>query len=253
MNTSEKIHNFAAVILAAGKGTRMHCEDTPKVMLEIGGKPMVSYIVDTLHSLGFQKEQICLVVGFHREKVMQCFGDRVTYAVQEEQLGTAHAAYTGMKVFPENVTNILVLGGDDSSFYTTVTIKNLIGHHLQEGSMATLLTTDIEPTSFAYGRIVRKDGLIEIIEKEYLTEANQNLTETSTGTFCFNRQWFTSMFPNMPQLDKLGEYGLPTVFTIAQQEGLSVQVVKLEDSNEWFGINTKEELQEADQRKKLFL
>lgn len=248
------IDNFGAVILAAGKGTRLGCEDIPKVMLPIGGKPMVSYIVDTLYKVGFKGGQICLVVGFYQDKVIDYFGGRVIYAYQEEQLGTAHAAYTGMKVLPENIKNVLVLNGDDSAFYRPATIDNLIQKHTAEGVMATLLSTEIDLSSFGYGRIVRQnDGSIELIEKEYLTEDNRNITETSTGTFCFSREWYRHMFPNMPIMDRLGEYGLPTAFMMAQREGLAVQVVRLPDTWEWLGINTPEELAEADKRKKLFL
>jgi len=251
MNTLNNLDNFGIVVLSAGKGTRLECGDMPKVMLPIGGRPIVSYIVDTLYKVGFKNYQICLVVGYQKEKVIDYFAAKVIYAFQEEQLGTAHAAYTGMKVLPENLTNVLVLNGDDSAFYKPATIENLINKHVQEKVMASLLTTNIDSSSFAYGRVLQNDYKIEIIEKEYLTEENRNVTETSTGTFCFNRSWFKGMFPNMPRIEKLGEYGLPTAFMIAQKEGLSVQAVKLEDGQEWFGINTREELEEADHRMSL--
>ncbi|MFH1291850.1 MAG: sugar phosphate nucleotidyltransferase [bacterium] len=253
MNISGIIGNFGAVVLSAGQGTRLQCNDTPKTMLEIGGKPIVSYIVDTLYRLGFTKEKISLVVGFHKEKVMDFFGDKVTYAVQEEQLGTAHATYIGIKALPDEVDNILVMNGDDSAFFKSTTIENLINQHIEEQAMVSLLSTSIDSSSFAYGRIIRNGHEIDIIEKEYLTEENRHTTETSTGTFCFNRRWYKNMFPNMPIIEKLGEYGLPTAFMMAQKEGLSVRVVKLQDRREWFGVNTKEELEEADKRKKLFL
>lgn len=253
MNISEKIHNFGVVILAAGRGTRLHCDDTPKVMLKIGDKPIVSYIVETLFKVGFTREQISMVVGFHKEKIMENFGDEILYATQEEPLGTAHAAYTGMKVLPNYLKHILVINGDDSAFYKSETIINFINGYLDYGAMISLLAVEISPSSFSYGRIIRKDHHIEIIEKEYLTEENKNIIETSTGTFCLNRDWFVGVFPNMPVMEKLGEYGLPTAFMMAQKEGLSAQIVKLEDSQEWFGINTKEELAEADRQKKLFL
>ncbi len=253
MNISEKINNLGVVILAAGRGTRLGCEDIPKVMLEIGGKPVVSYVVENLFKVGFAREQISLVVGYRKEKVMDYFGNNVLYAVQEEPLGTAHAAYTGMKVLPGHIKNILVINGDDSAFYKPETIANFIIGYLNYGAMISLLSAEISSSSFSYGRIIRTDNNIEIIEKEYLTEENRHIIETSTGTFCLNRDWFVGVFPNMPVMEKLGEYGLPTAFMMAQKEGLSVQVVKLEDNQEWLGINTKEELLEADRRKKLFL
>ncbi len=98
-------------MLAAGKGTRLNCVDKPKVMLTVGGRPIASYIIATLKSIGFKKEQICLVVGFKKEKVIEHFGDTVSYAAQAEQKGTAHAAYAGIKALPKNIKEVLVLGG----------------------------------------------------------------------------------------------------------------------------------------------
>ncbi|MFH1789568.1 MAG: sugar phosphate nucleotidyltransferase [bacterium] len=250
MITSQELSNFGVVVLAAGKGTRLVSDAMPKVMFPIAGKPILSYIVETLFRVGFRGRQICLVVGFKKEKIVDYFGGRVIYAYQEEQLGTAHATYIGMKVLPEEIKNVLVVNGDDSAFYTATTITEFVRKHAEGGVMASLLSTEIDPGSFSYGRVVRNGHNVEIIEKEYLTEKTKDMSETSTGTFCFNRDWYRSMFPNMPIIEKLGEYGLPTAFTMAQREGLGVQVIKLTDSREWFGINTSEELKEAEERKK---
>ena len=89
---SFNLSKIAVVILAAGKGTRLNCTDKPKVMLEIGGRPIVYYVVEILKKIGFKKEQICLVVGFKKEQIQDYFKNTVSYAFQEDQLGTAHAA-----------------------------------------------------------------------------------------------------------------------------------------------------------------
>jgi bifunctional N-acetylglucosamine-1-phosphate-uridyltransferase/glucosamine-1-phosphate-acetyltransferase GlmU-like protein len=94
---TDNFSRVGAVILAAGKGTRLKCVDKPKVMLELNGRPMISYTVETLKKIPLTPTQICLVVGFCKEKVMDYFGDKVSYAEQAQQLGTAHAAYTGIK------------------------------------------------------------------------------------------------------------------------------------------------------------
>lgn len=239
------------VILSAGKGTRLGCTDMPKVMLEIGGKPIVSHVVEQLESLGLSSEQICLVVGFCKEKVMDYFGDRVSFAHQTELKGTAHAAYTGMATLPEEIEHVLVMGGDDSAFYTAATLEKLIATHVENDAKLTLLTAVVENCA-ALGRIVRyPDGKIEIIEKEYLTEEQKAIKEISTGTFVFDRKWFEEMFPTMPMLQKLGEYGLPTALAVARDNNLKHQVIALEESSEWFGVNTPEELEEARRRKSL--
>jgi len=240
---------IGVVILAAGRGTRLGCVDMPKVMMEIGGKPIVSYIVDTLEKMGFSSKQICLVVGYHKEKVMEYFGERVTYAVQEELLGTAHAAYTGMKVLSENIEEVLVIGGDDSAFYTEKSLLHLLSIHEENNDTLTLLSAEVESPA-GLGRVVRQEnGDFQVIEKEYLTPEQESIHEISTGTFVFKRSWFENMFPTMPKLQKLGEYGLPTTLTLVREEKLPYHVVRLEDGNEFFGVNTLEQLEEAHKRK----
>ena len=246
---SSKLNNTGAVILAAGRGSRLNCTDKPKVMCEIGGQPIVSYIIDTLKKCGFTKENICLVVGFHQEKIREYFGDQAIYAPQEELKGTAHAAYIGMQQLPKNVETVLVINGDDSAFYSAETIIDFIEQHKTNNSVLSVLSAELE-TPITLGRIVRHDGgRIEIIEKEYLTEEQKKLKEISTGTFCFDRHWFETMFPSMPPLRKLGEYGLPTAVAMAEKSNLPVEVIKLKNSDEWFGVNTPAELAEADKRK----
>lgn len=249
MQNKQIFTNTAAIVLAAGKGTRLGCTDKPKVMLEIGGRPIVDYSVSTLEKVGFTPEQICLVVNFYKEKVIEHFGARVQYATQTELLGTAHAAFTGIKTLPEQIEQVLVMGGDDSAFYTPETLQNFITEHQKSGAVLTCLTAEPEKVD-QLGRIVRHDGWFEIIEKEYLTEEQKNIHEISTGTFMFDRWWFESIFPTMSPLKKLGEYGLPTTLSVAREQGKLCRIEKLVDSSEWFGVNTPEELQEADRRKR---
>jgi bifunctional UDP-N-acetylglucosamine pyrophosphorylase/glucosamine-1-phosphate N-acetyltransferase len=242
-------NKVGVVILAAGKGTRLNCTDKPKVMCEIGGQPIASYIVATLKKCGFTPENIFLVVGFHQEKIMEYFGDEVSYVTQEELKGTAHAAYTGMKQLPENVNTVLVLNGDDSAFYSEDSLLDFISEHKKNKAVLSVLSAEMQ-TPVSLGRIVRHaGGHIEIIEKEYLTEEQKKLKEISTGTFCLDRNWFETIFPSMPLLRKLGEYGLPTALAMAIAEGKKVQVIKLKNSSEWFGVNTPDELVEANRRK----
>lgn len=242
-----KINNqdVGVVILAAGRGTRLNCEEVPKVMLEIDGRPMVDYTVETLEKLGFNPASICMVVGFQKEKVENYFEDRAIFAHQEEQLGTAHAAFVGMNKLSDDIDHVVVLGGDDSAFYQVDSLKRFIRKHIEDEPVLTLLSTRFDKPD-QYGRVVRHDnGDIEIIEKEYLTEEQKKIKEISTGTFCFDKKWFEEMFPNMPKLRKLNEYGLPTAMAMAREANEEYQVVELQDSDEWIGVNTPEDLREA--------
>ena len=241
--------NIAVVILAAGKGTRLGCTDIPKVMLDLKGTPLVGHSVKTIQSLGLSPKHIMLVVGYKKEKVQEYFGETVSYAHQVEQKGTAHAAYVGISALPDDVTDVLVMGGDDSAFYTKESLESFIKNHKESNSIVSLLTAHVD-TPQQLGRIVRREnGEIEIIEKEYLTPEQKLIDEISTGTFMFNRAWYQKIFPDMPQLRKLGEYGLPTALAMAREQGKKYQIVCLKDGKEWFGVNTPEQLEEAKRRK----
>lgn len=241
--------NLGVVILAAGQGKRLKCIDTPKVMCPLGGKPIVEYILETLKKSGIPAKNIYLVVGFRKDKVMNFFGDRYNYVAQDEQKGTAHAAYLGMKALPEDTKDAMVLNGDDSAFYTSKTLGEFVEKHKKSKATLSLLSVEAADPSL-YGRVVRHPGgKTEIIEKEYVTEEQKKIKETSTGAFCFDKDWFLEMFPAMPLLRKLGEYGLPTALAMANEQSKKVQVIKLKNNNEWFGINTPQELEEANRRK----
>ena len=242
------LSKIGVVILAAGKGTRLNCVDKPKVILEIGGKPIVSYIVETLKKVGFKKEQICLVVGFKKEQIINYFKNEVSFAVQEEQLGTGHAAYVGIKSLPSNIEQVLVVGGDDGAFFTEETIIKIINQHLDNNCTVSVVSAVVE-NPVGFGRIVNDENGIRVVEKEYQTEEQKNINEVNIGTYVFDKKWFEEMFPHMPKMMKLGEYGINPAITMAQEENKKVQVIKLVDANEWHGINTLEQLELANKLK----
>lgn len=237
--------------MAAGRGTRLNALNTPKVMMPIGGKPIVAHTVENLQQAGFAPSKICFVIGFQGEQLRTYFGPNFVYAEQTELLGTAHAAFTGMRALPPDVRQVLVMGGDDSAFYRPETIRVFIEKHSVQGTHLSLLTACVEDPS-QLGRIVRApDGSMMIVEKEYLTAEKETIKEISTGTFCFDRAWFEGMFPSMPRMKKLDEYGLPAALSMVQAQGKRCEVLALDNASEWFGVNTIEDLQEADRRKKL--
>jgi len=245
-------NHVGAVLLCAGKGTRLGMTDKPKVMLALAGKPMVAYAVETLESLGFPPERIVLVVGFQKETVQDYFGNRVTYAVQHRQDGTAHAAYVGMEVLPKSVSQVLVMGGDDAAFYTVPTLQDFIERHVHAQATLSLLTVTLEDPS-QMGRIVRdkNNELMGILEKEQVHGRDESaIREVSTGTFCLDRAWFEHMYPFGPKLSGLKEYALPTAVALAYEAKENIQAILLNDPNEWWGVNTPEDLKEAEQRMK---
>jgi len=247
-----ELKNFGVVILAAGRGKRLNCADLPKVLYKINERPIISYVLAELAKGGVEKKQICLVVGFKAELVEKEIGPGYIYALQTEQSGTAHAALTGAEALPAEFDNFLVLNGDDSAFYKFNSLANLIGFHLANKNDVSILTC--EPANpQGLGRVVRgQDGrIIKIVEKENMTPELEKFREINTGTFCFKKDWFLKHYPNLkPYNISKGEYGLPSFIEEALTSGSRLSVVKLENPNQWFGVDTPEQLVEADRRKR---
>lgn len=248
---SNELKNFGVVILAAGQGKRLNCADLPKVLYKINGQPMISYILEELARGGLAKNQICLVVGFREELVREKIGPGYLYASQVERLGTAHAALTGERILPAGFNNFLVLNGDDSAFYKFASLKELIETHLKNGNDMTILTCEPDDPS-GLGRVIRgSDGRIAAVaEKENMTPELEKIKEINTNTFCFKRDWFKNHYGNLKPISGLGEYGLPSFVAEALASKAKFAAIKLKDSGEWFGINTPEQLAEADRRKR---
>lgn len=241
--------NFGVVILAAGRGKRLGCVDMPKVLSLLNGRPIVSYVLEQLEKEEVLPRRICLVVGFKKERVKEALGDKYFYAVQEELLGTAHAAHCGEKELPQEVEDFLVLNGDDSAFYKYETLNEFVNEHKKKGNDITLLTCEKEDPQ-GLGRVIRKDGkVIAVREKENLQEGEDRIKEISTGTFCFKREWFKNIYPQLRPIPGLDEYGLPSFIEKALGSNARFSTVKLENPDEWFGINTLEQLEEANRRK----
>jgi bifunctional UDP-N-acetylglucosamine pyrophosphorylase / glucosamine-1-phosphate N-acetyltransferase len=245
--TKDKI---GVVILAAGKGTRLGCVDRPKVMMEIGGKPILSYIIKTLQKAGFAKNQIAVVVGFQEQKVREYLGDDVVYVHQEQQLGTAHAAWTGMQSLPKDLELILIMNGDDSAFYTVEILEDFMQKYSDNDAILSVLTAEVDDNT-QLGRVIRdSDGnFIKALEKEELNAEQKKIKEINTGTYLMNRKWFEEIFPRMEKINGLGEYGMPTIVKMAVQDKKKVTAIPIPDNNQWFGINNKEELEKANTRK----
>jgi len=239
-------NNIGIIILAAGKGRRLNCSDTPKVLLKIGGKPIVKYVLETLESNGIGKNQICIVVGFKKEKIIRELGRCYIYAVQEQQLGTAHAALAGADSLPEKFRDILVMNGDDSAFYGFKALGDFIGQHILDKNDITILTVEIDYPP-GLGRIIRdKNGkFAEMREKENLKPGDEKIKEINTGAYCFNRQWFNSMYCRLEPISGLGEYGLPGLARIAIENNSKIGEYRLKDGSQWFGINTARQLAKA--------
>ncbi|MFB9974824.1 bifunctional UDP-N-acetylglucosamine diphosphorylase/glucosamine-1-phosphate N-acetyltransferase GlmU [Allobacillus sp. SKP2-8] len=235
--------NRYAVVLAAGKGTRMKSK-LYKVLHPVCGKPMVEHVVDQLDEL--QLNQLITVVGHGAEKVKEQLGSRSEYALQEEQLGTGHAVQMADPFIGNNEGTTVVVCGD-TPLLTAETLKQLMQHHEKEQSAVTVLTTELENPS-GYGRIVRNESneVAKIVEDKDATDEEKQLTEINTGTYCFDNKMLFEALKNVSNSNAQGEYYLPDVLEIAKDEGKKVTAYLTPDDKETIGVNDRLALSKAE-------
>ena len=244
MTDKNEITNIAAVILAAGKGKRMK-SDLPKVLHQVGGRPIIEYVVKTAKSL--KPDRIIVVVG-HRGQMVKDFLKpyQVDIAWQKELLGTGHALVQTRSLLSDFHGTLLVLCGD-VPFLRSETISKLIQTHRKAQASATVLTALLEDPE-GYGRIIRgADGSVEkIVEHKDATPGERMEKEINTGTFCFDSRF---IFPALDQVEKeneQGEYYLTDVVKILRKGNHKIAAFQAKNPQETMGINSFEQLRQME-------
>jgi bifunctional UDP-N-acetylglucosamine pyrophosphorylase / glucosamine-1-phosphate N-acetyltransferase len=235
--------NRYAVILAAGQGTRMKSK-LYKVLHPVCGKPMVQHVVDQVRTLNIQ--EMVTVIGHGAEMVKAQLGEESHYALQSEQLGTAHAVMQAQQSLEgkEGVT-IVVCG--DTPLIKAETMESLFKHHEELSAKATILTASIDdPTG--YGRIIRNEnGFVEkIVEHKDATEAEREINEINTGTYCFDNAALFEALKKVSNDNVQGEFYLPDVVEILKNQGEVVTAFQTNDLEETLGVNDRVALAEAE-------
>lgn len=232
-----------SVILAAGKGTRMKSE-TPKVLHKIFDKTLLGYVLD---SVKFASEAF-VIVGHKAEEVTELVNKNYSFAktvLQTPQLGTGHAV---SMVCPELETfdGLVVILCGDTPLVREKTLKNFVDEHIKSGADLTVMSTIFEnPTN--YGRIIRSaNGALEkIVEEKDADAAQKAVKEVNAGIYCLNWSKIKPAFSQLTSSNAQGEYYLTDIIEWANRQGLSVQASVLEDCDEIYGINSRENLAEA--------
>lgn len=241
-------HTLGAIILAAGQGKRMQSTDRNKVTMPLSGKPIIVRIVEFINHLGIGT--IIVVVGFAKESVMEALSEKnVLYAEQIERLGTGHAAQVALEKLPEDVTDVIVVYGDDGVFYSDTQrpiIEKLIDSHTTSNSAFTFLTIEQENPA-GLGRIVRdsEGQLVKIVEEKDATDEERKITEINPGCFVFSAEFLKKYLPLVEKSPVTGEYYLTSLIDLGLKHGEKVETVK-GGHLLWRGVNTPEELQEAE-------
>ncbi len=234
---------LAAVVLAAGQGTRMKSA-LPKVLHPVAGVPMVQHSLASAAAV--TDATPVLVVGHGSEQVRAEVGDRARYALQEQQLGTGHAVRQAESLLREDgITDVLVTYAD-MPLLRAETLQGLVTKHSQSGATITMLTVAL-PDPHGFGRVVRDDAgrVVAIVEESDCTPTQRAIRELNAGMYCFKASW---LWPSLAQLrpSPKGEYYLTDLVGLAVAGGEPVADCETLDPEELLGINTRVHLAEAE-------
>jgi bifunctional UDP-N-acetylglucosamine pyrophosphorylase / glucosamine-1-phosphate N-acetyltransferase len=237
------MNNLSAVILAAGKGTRM-VSNRAKVLHDVAGSPMLQHIVKAV--LELKPDRVVVVVGQDAERVRATLdGFPVQFAVQTEQLGTGHALMSAGEALKEMTGDLVVLFGDTPRIKSQ-TLNKLVEHHRRTAAALTLLTTRTADP-FSYGRILRApDGTVQrSVEEKDATPEQRSINEINPGFYCFKIAPLLDSFPKLSNDNAQREYYITDLIEIEHRDGKRVEGLEHPDFDELRGINTRRELAET--------
>ncbi len=238
--------NLSAIVLAAGKGTRMK-SNRPKVLHEVAGLPMLSYPVAALK--GLKAKKIVIVIGHGAQSVKDALEETgVSFAVQDEQLGTGHAVICGMKGLKGVDGDVVILSGD-VPLITPQTIKGLLKIHSAGGKnrpVLSLITALMEDPS-GYGRVVRDahNRIASIVEDKDCTPAQKEINEINTGIYLADSGFLRDNLKRIGSSNRQGEYYLPDLVSLAISQGARVAAMTHADAAEVMGVNNRVDLARA--------
>jgi len=238
--------DVAAVVLAAGMGKRMK-SDLAKVLHPVVGRPLLAHVLDALDELGLGRTVV--VIGHQREKVQAAFAGRngIQWAIQAEQRGTGHAYMMAEPVLGDFHGTVLVLPGD-TPLLTARTLENLLDRHARSGAKVTVLSMRLDDPK-GYGRIVRTrdgEGIERIVEEKDATPAEKAIDEVNSAMYAFDHAALQGVLSSLTANNAQGEYYLTDTVSLLQAKGAKAAVWCVEDARELLGINTVDQLAEAE-------
>jgi UDP-N-acetylglucosamine diphosphorylase/glucosamine-1-phosphate N-acetyltransferase len=232
------------LILAAGLGKRMK-SDLPKVIHRINGKELVKYVISQATDTG--SDEIWLIIGHKGELVREATKDLgVNYVEQKEQLGTGHAVMQAENVLEGKSGDILILCGD-VPLLRSETLINMRKFHNSSGAVATVLTTEFNDP-FGYGRIIKdkKGNILRIVEQKDASEEEKSVKEINSGVYIIDKNELFSSLKHISSDNAGGEYYLTDVIGILTGQNKKVSTFLTHDNTEIQGINTIEQLLQAE-------
>jgi bifunctional N-acetylglucosamine-1-phosphate-uridyltransferase/glucosamine-1-phosphate-acetyltransferase GlmU-like protein len=232
-----------ALILAAGKGTRMK-SDLPKPLVPVNNKPIISYIIESLENAGIS--EIGIIIGYKAELIKASLDPAYKFILQSEQKGTAHAVSCAEKIIDWKGNDVFVFVGD-SPLVSKESIKSLLKVHRDSKADCTILTSDFK-MKLPYARIIRdKQGkLLRFVEEKNAQPEELKITELLSSHFIFKGN---SLFNNLGLIKpdaKNGELYLTDIINIFLEKGMKVETVSIPDYEELVGLNTPEDVKWAE-------
>ncbi len=237
-----KSTDLGAIILAAGKGTRMKSKH-PKVLHPIAGQPMAAYPLELTHALGCSKTVV--VVGHEADLVKDSFSDsHIDFIHQQEQLGTGHAVQVAWKEL-ESFSGTVLLLCADVPLLRRETLEKLLSIHQTSGAIVSVLSAEIEQP-YGYGRIVRDGAQIcSIVEEKDASAEQKKIHEINTGIFALQAPDVATLLEQLDNNNSQQEYYITDIIELAAKQGLQVSSATLDDIHESMGVNDRSQLAAA--------
>ena len=242
MAAARAARKLAALILAAGKGTRLNSRK-PKVLHPVGGRPMLAFMLDAVEALGAERRLV--VVGFGAEAVQERFAGRAEFVVQAEQRGTGHAVSLCREPLGAFEGDVVVLYGD-TPLLRGETIARMAEHKRRTGADLVLLSAEVEVP----GIVVRdsEGGIARIVEVPDATPDELAIRERNIGVYLLDAGLLWKLLERVDDRNAQGELYLTTIVELAVGDGCRVEGLVLSDPDEALGVNTRAELARAEAR-----
>lgn len=238
------MNQIQAIILAAGQGTRMNHSELPKVLVPLSGRPIISYVLDTLHQVGVANPVI--VIKYKADLVRQTLGLQ-QYVEQDERSGTGAAAQAAATMLGD-IDGLIYITNGDCPCFSKKTYQLLAEAMTDKGIAVTLATSEVQSVDERYGRVLRKeDGSVErIVEYKDATEAERQVREYNAGLYLVRSPWIWQALERIQPSGVTGEYYLTDIVSLAIDDGFKVAAVPVAQPSDAHGINTPEELAVAE-------
>ncbi len=237
--------NTTAIILAAGKSTRMK-SGRAKPLHEVCGQPMLWYVLQACYEAGCQK--VMVVVGHGKDQIIPHFADdsRIIWVEQAQQLGSGHAVRMCQKQLRKFDGNVFVLAGDAPLIRGEV-LQSLLQVHQEERAAASTATAILDNPA-GCGRILRdrRGEFLQIIEDAQATNEQQAIREVFTGCYCFKSQELRKALPKLTTNNPRREYDLAEVFAMLKAQGKTITAVQALAAEDALSVNTRQQLAEID-------